>query len=131
MPDTPNYPRRAAVVGGMRIAFARSYTAYEQIGNLELLTAATKALVDRFGLRNEKLGDVGAGAVIKHPRDWNLAREAVLGSGLDPHTPAYDLQSASGTSLTTVLRLAHRIALGEIDCAIAAGVDSASDIPLG
>jgi acetyl-CoA C-acetyltransferase len=122
--------RNAVVVGGARIPFARSNTAYAKIGNQEMLTAAFKAIVDKFGLKGERLGEVAAGAVIKHPRDWNLAREAALGCGLDPHTPAYDLQRACGTSLTTTAQLAHRIALGEIDCAIAGGVDTASVVPI-
>ncbi len=122
--------RNAVVVGGIRIPFARSNTAYATTGNQEMLTGAFKALVEKFNLRGEILGEVAAGAVIKHARDWNLAREAALGCGLDPHTPAYDLQRACGTSLTTTAQLAHRIALGEIDCAIAGGVDTASDVPI-
>src|SRR4051812_34894977 len=94
-------PRRVAIVGGARIPFARSNTAYLRLGNIDMLTAAMRALVDKFNLRGEVLGEVAAGAVIKHSRDWNLAREAALGSGLDPHTPAYDVQRACGTSLTT------------------------------
>ncbi len=127
MPDTP---RRVAIIGGMRIPFARANTAYAELGNFEMLSTALKALVDRFNLKGELIGEVAAGAVIKHSRDWNLAREATLESGLDPHTPAYDLQRACGTSLTTVAQLAHRIALGEIESGIAGGADSASDIPL-
>jgi len=127
MPDTP---RRVAIIGGMRIPFARANTAYAELGNFEMLSATLKALVDKFNLKGELVGEVAAGAIIKHSRDWNLAREATLESGLDPHTPAYDLQRACGTSLTTVAQLAHRIALGEIDSGIAGGADSASDIPL-
>jgi acetyl-CoA C-acetyltransferase len=127
MPDTP---RRVAIIGGVRIPFARANTAYVEFGNLEMLGAALKALVEKFNLKGETLGEVAAGAVIKHSHDWNLAREATLSSGLDPHTPAYDLQRACGTSLTTVAQLAHRIALGEIDSGIAGGADSASDVPL-
>jgi acetyl-CoA C-acetyltransferase len=123
-------PRRVAILGGARIPFARANGAYMEASNQQMLTAAITALVDRFGLRNQKLGEVAAGAVIKHSRDWNLARESALGSGLDPATPAYDLQRACGTSLSAVAQLANRIALGEIDCAIAGGADSASDIPL-
>ena len=122
--------RRVAVLGGARIPFARANGAYMEASNQHMLTGAMKALVDRFGLKNEKLGEVAAGAVIKHSRDWNLARECTLGSGLHPDTPAYDLQRACGTSLSAVAQLANRIALGEIDCAIAGGADSASDIPL-
>jgi acetyl-CoA C-acetyltransferase len=123
-------PRRVAIVGGVRIPFARANTAYNEAGNQDMLTAALKALVSRFGLEKEKLGEVAAGAVIKHSRDWNLARESALGSGLHPETPAYDVQRACGTSLTAAVQVAHRIAAGEIDCGIAGGVDSASDIPL-
>ena len=122
--------RRVAILGGTRIPFARANGAYNEIGNQQMLTGAMSALVDRFQLRNQKLGEVAAGAVIKHSRDWNLARECTLGSGLHPETSAYDLQRACGTSLSAVAQLANRIALGEIDSAIAGGADSASDIPL-
>jgi acetyl-CoA C-acetyltransferase len=122
--------RRVAVLGGARIPFARANGAYMEASNQDMLTAAMKALVERFALRNQKLGEVAAGAVIKHSRDWNLARECTLGSGLHPETPAYDLQRACGTSLSAVAQLAHRIAAGEIEAAVAGGADSASDIPL-
>ena len=106
--------RHAAVIGGVRIPFARSNTAYTTLGNLELLTAALKALVDRFGLKGARLGDVVAGAVIKHSRDWNLTREAMQDCGLDPHTPGHDVQRACGSSLTAAAALAQRIEAGEI-----------------
>ena len=122
--------RRVAIVGGARIPFARAHTAYAECSNQDMMTAAFKALVEKFSLGGEKLGEVAAGAVIKHSRDWNLARECTLGSGLHPETPAYDVQRACGTSLTAAVQLAHRIAAGEIECGIAGGVDSASDIPL-
>jgi acetyl-CoA C-acetyltransferase len=123
-------PRRVAILGGARIPFARANTAYAHAGNLDMTAAAMKALVEKYSLKGQKLGEVASGAVIKHSRDWNLAREAMQSSGLHPRTPAYDVQRACGTSLTTVVQMAHRIALGEIDCALAGGSDSASDIPL-
>ncbi|MGQ0651998.1 MAG: acetyl-CoA C-acetyltransferase [Betaproteobacteria bacterium] len=125
-----NIPRRVAVLGGARIPFARAGTAYGEATNQDMLTAAFSALVEKFELKNTRVGEVAAGAVIKHSRDWNLAREATLGAGLDPATPAYDLQRACGTSLSAAAQLAARIALGEIDSGIAGGADSTSDIPL-
>jgi acetyl-CoA C-acetyltransferase len=122
--------RRVAVLGGARIPFARANTAYGEASNQDMLTAAFRFLVKKFSLENQKLGEVAAGAVIKHSRDWNLARESTLGAGLHPETPAYDVQRACGTSLTAAIQVAHRIAAGEIDCGIAGGADSASDIPL-
>jgi acetyl-CoA C-acetyltransferase len=122
--------RPVAVLGGVRIPFARANGVYMEASNQDMLTAAIKALVERSGLKEQRLGEVAAGAVIKHSRDWNLARECTLGSGLHPTTPAYDLQRACGTSLSAVAQLGNRIALGEIDSAIAGGADSASDIPL-
>ena len=122
--------KRVAIVGGARIPFARANTVYGELGNQDMLTAVLKNLVQKFSLKGEKLGEVAAGAVIKHSRDWNLARESTLGSGLHPETPAYDVQRACGTSLTAAVQVAHRIAAGEIECGIAGGADSASDIPL-
>src|SRR6266545_411810 len=123
-------PRRVAILGGARIPFARANSAYSEVGNQDMLTAVFRSLVEKFSLKGEKIGEVAAGAVIKHSRDWNLARESTLGAGLHPTTPAYDLQRACGTSLSAVAQLAHRIAAGEIDSGIAGGADSASDIPL-
>src|SRR5439155_27089307 len=125
-----NIARRVAILGGARIPFARANTAYNEAANQDMLTAALKALVKKFDLGGQRVGEVAAGAVIKHSRDWNLARESTLGSGLHPETPAYDVQRACGTSLTAAVQVAHRIAAGEIECGIAGGVDSASDIPL-
>ena len=98
--------RRVAIIGGVRIPFARSYTAYASVSNQDMLTAALRGLVERFRLQGERLGDVAAGAVIKHSKDYNLMRESVLSSGLDPQTPGLDLQRACGTSLEAADR--HR-----------------------
>ncbi|NLG75696.1 MAG: acetyl-CoA C-acetyltransferase [Xanthomonadaceae bacterium] len=122
--------RRVAIIGGVRIPFARAMGAYAQASNQQMLTATFKALVERFGLRGERLGDVGGGAVLKHSRDFNLVREAVLDSGLDAHTPAFDLQRACGTSLDTAITIGLKIAVGQIDSGIAGGVDTASDVPI-
>jgi acetyl-CoA C-acetyltransferase len=121
---------KVAILGGARIPFARANGAFNEATNQDMLTAALKGLVEKYGLKGERIGEVAAGAVIKHSRDWNLARESTLGSGLHPTTPAYDLQRACGTSLSAVAQLANRISLGEIESAIAGGADSASDVPL-
>jgi hypothetical protein len=97
--------RRVAIVGGARIPFVRSMGAYAECSNQQMLTAALQALADKYRLAGERLGDVGAGAVLKSPRDFNLTREAVLGTTLDAHTPAFDLQRACGTSLETAILL--------------------------
>ncbi|OEY65110.1 acetyl-CoA C-acetyltransferase [Marinobacter sp. X15-166B] len=119
-----------AVLGGIRTPFARANTAYSKLGNQDLLTAALRGLVDRYGLQGKRLGEVVAGAVIKHSRDFNLTREAALSSGLAPETPAYDLQQACGTGLEAAILVANKIALGQIECGIAGGTDTASDAPL-
>ncbi|MEV7647765.1 acetyl-CoA C-acetyltransferase [Arthrobacter sp. NPDC089319] len=125
-----NVLRKAVVIGGNRIPFARANGAYTQASNQDMLTAALDGLVARFGLQDERIGEVAAGAVLKHSRDFNLTREAVIGSALSPETPAYDLQQACATGLETVVGLANKIKLGQIDSAIAGGVDSASDAPI-
>ncbi|KAB8167695.1 acetyl-CoA C-acetyltransferase [Streptomyces sp. 3MP-14] len=122
--------RRVAVLGGNRIPFARSDGPYATASNQEMLSAALAGLVERFGLRGALLGEFVAGAVVKHSRDFNLARETVLGSALDRRTPAYDVQQACGTGLETVILVANKIALGQIDVGVAGGVDTASDVPL-
>jgi len=122
--------RRVAIVGGNRIPFARSGGRYAQASNQDLLTAALDGLVARFGLAGERLGEVVAGAVLKHSRDFNLTRECVLGSRLDPHTPAYDIQQACGTGLEAVIAVANKITLGQLEVGIAGGVDTTSDAPV-
>jgi acetyl-CoA C-acetyltransferase len=122
--------RRVAVVGGNRIPFARSHTAYADASNQEMLTAAIDGLVTRFGLQGERLGEVVAGAVLKHARDFNLTREAVLGSKLAAETPATDIQQACGTGLQAAIQVANKIALGQIEAGIAGGTDTTSDAPV-
>jgi acetyl-CoA C-acetyltransferase len=123
-------PRRVAIVGGVRIPFVRGNGAYAQVGNQEMLTTSLRGVVDRYGLKGERLDDVAAGAVMKHSSQWNLTRESVLGSGLSADTPGLDLQRACGTSLEAAILLGNKIALGQINCAIAAGVDTVSDPPV-
>src|SRR4030081_1458520 len=122
--------RRVAVLGGNRIPFARQDGPYANASNQEMLTATLDALVDKFGLADEVVGEVAAGAVLKPSRDFNLTREAVLGSRLAPETPAYDVQQACGTGLEATILVANKIALGQIDAGIAAGVDTTSDAPI-
>ncbi len=123
--------RRVAVIGGNRIPFARSNTAYSKFSNQDMLTAALRGLVDRYNLQGEVLGEVVAGAVLKHSRDFNLTRESALSSGLAAETPAYDIQQACGTGLEAAILVANKIALGQIECGIAGGVDTTSDAPIG
>jgi acetyl-CoA C-acetyltransferase len=122
--------RHAAVLGGNRIPFARSNGPYATASNQDMLTAALDGLVGRFGLAGERLGEVAAGGVLKHPRDFNLTREVVLGSALAPETPAYDVQQACGTGLETTIHVANKIALGQIEAGVAGGFDTTSDAPI-
>jgi acetyl-CoA C-acetyltransferase len=126
----PSTVRRAAVLGGNRIPFARQNGPYAKASNQDMLTAALDGLVARHGLAGERLGEVVAGAVLKHSRDFNLTREAVLGSSLAATTPAYDIQQACGTGLEATILVANKIALGQVDSGIAGGVDSSSDAPI-
>ena len=123
-------PRDALILGGNRIPFARAGGPYAGISNQDMLTAALEGLVARFSLQGEKLGEVAGGAVLKLAGDLNLTRESALGTPLDPRTPAVDMSKACATSLETVLHVSNRIRLGQIDSAIACGVDSASDSPI-
>ena len=122
--------RKVAIVGGSRIPFCRSNTMYADKSNLDMLTAAIDGVSKRFKLRGEQLDEVVAGAVITHPKDFNLAREAVLSSQLSNLTPGVTLQQACGTSLQAALNLAAKIACGQIESGIAAGTDTTSDPPI-
>ena len=122
--------QRVAIVGGNRIPFARSNSRYAHASNQDMFTTALDGLVSRFGLPGERVGEVVGGAVLKHSRDFNLIRESVLGSRLAADTPAYDLQQACGTGLQSIIAVANKIALGQIDSGIAGGVDTTSDAPL-
>jgi len=121
---------RVAIVGGVRIPFCRAHSVYTNVSNQDMMTATLAGLVDKYDLKGQTLGDVALGAVIKHSRDWNLARESVLGSGLSPRTPGVDLQRACGTSIEACIQIANKIALGQIEAGIAGGTDSISDAPI-
>jgi acetyl-CoA C-acetyltransferase len=121
---------RIAVVGGLRIPFCRAHGSYADCSNQQMMTATLKAIVQKYDLKGQMLGDVALGAVIKHSRDWNLARECVIGSGLSRKTPGVDLQRACGTSLEACILIGNKIALGQIDAGVAGGTDSISDAPI-
>lgn len=123
--------KKVAILGGVRTPFVRSFTSYQKTTNQELLTETLKKLVEQKNLKGKLLGDVATGAVIKHAADWNLTRECVLGSGLHPATPGYNVQRACGTSLETTLQIALKIASGQIESGIAGGTDTNSDAPVG
>jgi acetyl-CoA C-acetyltransferase len=122
--------KRVAIVGGIRIPFARAHGAYASVGNQDMLTAAFRGVVDKYKLQGVRLGDAMAGAVIKHSKDYNLVRECVLASGLDPQTPGVDVQRACGTGLEAAIDIGNKIALGQIDAGLAGGVDTVSDPPI-
>lgn len=122
--------QRVGIVGGSRIPFCRAHSVYRNCSNQDMMTAALEALVNKYDLRGQTLGDVALGAVIKHSRDWNLARECVIDSGLSPRTPGVDMQRACGTSIEAAINIANKIALGQIDAGIAGGVDTVSDAPI-
>ncbi|MFP7726060.1 acetyl-CoA C-acetyltransferase [Lysobacter sp. D1-1-M9] len=122
--------RPVAVLGGVRIPFCRQNTAYADVGNLGMSVRTLGALVERFGLHGQQLGEVAMGAVIKHSNDWNLGREAALSSGLSPLTPGITLQRACGTSLDSIITVANKIATGQIESGIGGGSDSTSDVPI-
>ena len=121
---------RIAILGGACIPFARHNTAYAESSNIDMLTAALAGVVERFGLKDQRLGEVAGGAVLKHSRDANISREAALSCGLSPQTPAYDVQQACATSLEACILVGNKIALRQIEVGIACGVDSASDAPI-
>src|SRR5688500_6868083 len=122
--------RPVAVLGGVRIPFCRQNTAYADVGNLGMSVRTLGALVEKFGLHGQVLGEVAMGAVLKHSSDWNLGREAALSSGLSPLTPGLTMQRACGTGLDTVVDVANKIALGQIDAGIGGGSDTTSDVPI-
>lgn len=122
--------RKVAIVGANRIPFARSNTSYFDLTNLTMLSDVLQGLVLKASLQGVRLGEVAGGAVMKHSRDWNLVREAVLSTDLDPATPAYDIQQACGTGLEAAILVANKIALGQIESGIACGTDTTSDAPI-
>ena len=122
--------RRVGIIGGVRIPFCRNNTAYADVGNFGMSVKVLGALVERFSLHGAELGEVAMGAVIKHPSDWNLAREALLSSGLAPTTPGITTARACGTSLDNAIIIANKIALGQIEAGVAGGSDTTSDVPI-
>jgi acetyl-CoA C-acetyltransferase len=122
--------KRVGVVGGVRIPFCRNNTAYADVGNFGMSVKVLGALVEKFGLHGVELGEVAMGAVIRHSSDWNLAREALLSSGLAPTTPGITSARACGTSLDNAIAIANKIATGQIEAGIAGGSDTTSDVPI-
>ncbi|KGO88679.1 acetyl-CoA acetyltransferase [Flavobacterium rivuli WB 3.3-2 = DSM 21788] len=127
---TDTIARKVAIVGYNRIPFARQFTNYAEASNTDMMVATLNGLIDKYNLAGKQLGEVAGGAVIKHSWEINLMRECVLHTSLDPKTPACDIQQACNTGLEASMYIANKIALGQIDCGIAGGVDSTSNVPL-
>ena len=125
-----NKSRKVAILGSQRIPFVRSFKEYSRTGNQEMMIATVQAVVKKYNLAGKMLGDVSLGAVMTSSIEWNIAREVVLGTTLDPHTPAFNVQRACGTSLETANLIALKIATGQIDSGIAGGSDTNSDLPI-
>ena len=125
-----NQNQRVAILGGVRIPFCRNNTAYAEVGNFGMAVKVLGALVEKFGLHGQEVGDVNFGAVIKHSSDWNLAREATMSSGLAQTTPGFTTARACGTSLDNAILTANKIAAGQIEVGIAGGSDTTSDVPI-
>lgn len=125
-----NAKKRVAIVGGQRIPFVRSFREYSRTTNQEMLTATVQAMVKKYNLQGKALGDVSLGAVMAGAIEWNLSREVVQGTDLDPHTSAFNVQRACGTSLETANLIALKIATGQIESGIAGGCDTNSDLPI-
>lgn len=123
--------RKVAILGGQRIPFVRSFSSYSRTTNQEMLTAATNALVEKYKLQGERIGDVSFGGVMINAADWGLAREVVMGTALNAHSPAYNVQRACGTGLETTWQIALKIAAGQIESGISGGCDTNSDLPVG
>jgi acetyl-CoA C-acetyltransferase len=123
-------PRKVAIVGGLRTPFTKSSGKYSRVTNQEMMTTVVQAMVQKYHLEGKILGDAAFGGVMNHSSDWNLSREVILGTGLHPDTPAYNVQRACGTSLETTNHLAMKIAFGQTDVAMAGGVDTNSDLPI-
>lgn len=122
--------KKVCILGGKRIPFTKSFTNYSKLTNQDMQTFVLRKIVENFKLENKHLGEVAMGAVMKHSSDWNMARESVLGSGLNPSTPAYDIQRACGTGLESVINVANKISLGQVDAGIGGGSDTNSDAPI-
>ena len=122
--------RPVAILGGIRTPFCRSNTAYADETNLSLMGTALEGLVSAYGLKGAEIGEAVGGAVVTHAKDWNLAREAIIGSKLSPGTPGITMMEACGTSLQALMMSAGKIATGQIESAIGMGSDTVSDAPI-
>jgi acetyl-CoA C-acetyltransferase len=125
-----SFKHKVAIINGSRTPFVKSMQNYQGASNQDLLSTAVNDLVQKCHLEGKLLGDVITGTVMNHPFDWNLSREVVLGSKLNPSTPGLNIQRACGTGLEAANLIALKIAAGQIDAGIAGGSDTNSDIPL-
>jgi acetyl-CoA C-acetyltransferase len=122
--------RPVYVVGGIRTPFVKSFTVYNDVKEQDLMTASLTALIGKYSLQEQIMGDTAIGATIRSALGWDFGRECVLGSGLSPYSPGYAIQRACGSSLETTLQIAHKIASNQIESGITGGIDTNSDLPI-
>ncbi|MEM9188659.1 MAG: acetyl-CoA C-acyltransferase FadI [Myxococcota bacterium] len=122
--------KRVAVVAGLRTPFAKQGTAYKDVSALDLGKLAVTELLQRTGVEPSEIGQVVYGQVVPSLSGPNIAREIVLGTGMPQDIEAYSVSRACATSYQSTVNVAESILAGSVDCGIAGGSDSASDVPI-
>ncbi|MFB1076230.1 acetyl-CoA C-acyltransferase FadI [Photobacterium damselae] len=121
---------RIAVVSGLRTPFARQSTAFAQVPAVDLGKLVVNEMLQRMDFDPKLIDQLVFGQVVQMPEAPNIAREIVLGTGMNVHTDAYSVTRACATSFQAVANVTESILSGSIEIGIAGGADSSSVLPI-
>jgi acetyl-CoA C-acetyltransferase len=90
---------------------------------------AIKAAVTRAGLRADEIETVAMGNVVQAGTKMNPARQAAVLGGLPVTTPAMTVNRVCGSGAQAIVSAAQEIALGNVDVAVAGGMENMDQAP--
>ncbi|QIR15013.1 acetyl-CoA C-acyltransferase FadI [Shewanella aestuarii] len=122
---------RIAIVAGLRTPFAKQATAFHGVSALDMGKMVVNELLSRSELEPKLIEQLVYGQVVQMPAAPNIAREIVLGTGMDVSTDAYSVTRACATSFQSAVNVAESIMTGNVEIGIAGGADSSSVLPIG
>lgn len=122
---------RIAIVSGLRTPFARQSTEFSKVPAVDMGKMVVSELLSRTDIDPKLVEQVVYGQVVQMPEAPNIAREIVLGTGMNVATDAYSVTRACATSFQASVNVAESIMAGTIDIGIAGGADSSSVLPIG
>jgi acetyl-CoA C-acetyltransferase len=121
--------REVVLCSPVRTAIGAFNGALKTVPATDLGAAVVRATLQRSRLDAAATGSVVMGNVIQAGNKMNPARQASIGGGVPVSVPAMTINRVCGSGAQAIVTAAQQIAAGEVDCAIAGGMENMDRAP--